>query len=136
MRTIRIEQIPAELTWPVRHVVMYPDAPVASVKLDNDTEGVHFGLYAADQLCSVISLFQEGDVQQFRKFATLVSVQGKGYGTLLIKHLIDYSKTTGTGKLWCNARISACNFYGKFGFIPSGPAFTNGQINYVIMKNY
>jgi GNAT superfamily N-acetyltransferase len=134
MEDVQIEQIRFDLTWRIRHEVMYPDAAFEVIKLDDDPEGVHFGLFANGQLCTVVSLFNEGKIYRFRKFATVVDAQGKGYGTLMLNHLIHYVQTMGAEKLWCNARVSAAGFYGKLGFVPTDQRSVSKGIDFVIME--
>ena len=134
MQKVQIEQIRFELTWRIRHEVMYPDLPFDAIKLDDDPSGIHFGLYAADQLTAVVSLFNRDNIYQFRKFATLVSEQGKGYGALLLNHIITYVKDMGGKKLWCNARVSAIGFYNKFGFRETDQTSISNGIDFVIME--
>ncbi|NRF39969.1 GNAT family N-acetyltransferase [Pedobacter foliorum] len=134
MQEIQIEQIRPDLTWRVRHEVMYPDLPFDVIKLANDDDGIHFGLFAGNKLTSVVSLFNKGNIYQFRKFATLAESQGKGYGSLLLNHIINYVKTFDAVKLWCNARVSAIPFYNKFGFIETDKISTSNGIDFVIME--
>lgn len=134
MPDIQIEQIHPALTWRIRHEAMYPDMPFDSVKLKNDEDGIHFGLYADDQLTSVVSLFEQGDVCQFRKFATLPHAQGKGYGSLLLAHIIAFIEKTGAKKIWCNARVNAAPFYAKFGFLKTDKTYTENGFDFVIMQ--
>ena len=134
MPEVHIEQIRTDLAWRIRHEVMYPDLPFDAIKLANDEEGIHFGLFVGNQLASVVSLFNKGNIYQFRKFATIVELQGKGYGSLLLDHIISFVKTFGAIKLWCNARVSAIPFYNKFGFIQTDKISTNNGIDFVIME--
>lgn len=134
MQDVRIEQIGFDLTWRIRHEVMYPHLPFDFIKLPDDPDGTHFGLYSNDQLTSAVSLFNSGHVYQFRKFATRIYAQGKGYGTLLLRHVISYVKGIGAEKLWCNARVSAAGFYHKFGFKETGQVSQNNGIDFVIME--
>ena len=134
MSVIQIEQIRDDLTWRIRHEAMYPDLPLNAVKLKNDAEGMHFGLYADDQLTSVVSLFNEGQVYQFRKFATISTAQGQGFGSLLLQHIIDYMKAMGANKIWCNARVSAIGFYQKFGFHTTDQTSIKHNLDFVIME--
>lgn len=69
---MKIKKIKAEQTWEIRHKVMWPNKPLAYVKISNDLEGLHYGLFVADKLVSVVSLFIKGEVAQFRKFATSI----------------------------------------------------------------
>jgi len=134
MDKIQIEQIRFDLTWRIRHEVMYPDSAYEVIKLEDDPKGIHFGLFANDQLVTVVSLFNEGKIYRFRKFATIVSAQGKGYGTLMLKHLIAYVSKMGAEKLWCDARRSASNFYSKLGFVCTDQQSVRKGIDFVIME--
>lgn len=134
MEQIHIEQVRPDLTWRIRHAAMYPDQPYDTVKLKNDGDGLHFALFAGDQLVSVVSLFNEGTVYQFRKFATIPQFQGKGYGSLLLQHLISYVRPLGATMLWCNARSTAIPFYTKFGFSETEERFTKTGLEFVIMQ--
>lgn len=78
-----IREISPQETWPIRHKVMWPNESFEYVKLPIDEKGLHLGLWANDTLVSVVSLFMIKEMGQFRKFATLVEEQGKGYGRQL-----------------------------------------------------
>jgi GNAT superfamily N-acetyltransferase len=134
MSVVQIEQIRDDLTWRIRQEAMYPDLPINAVRLENDAEGIHFGLFADDQLTSVVSLFNKGTIYQFRKFATITQAQGKGFGSLLLAHIIGYMKTMGATKIWCNARVSAAGFYRKFGFQETDVYSIQHNIDFVIME--
>lgn len=134
MGKITIEQIGYQAAWPVRHEVMYPNHPFDMIKLEDDDKGVHFGLSVDHQLTSVVSLFFDGQVYQFRKFATLAAAQGSGYGSSLLRYVISYTAEKGGAQLWCNARLSALVFYERFGFIRSGEVFTKNDIDFVRME--
>ena len=54
--------------WHIRRVVMYPERDLEYIKLPEDEEGIHLGLYLENELVSVISLFINGYELQFRKF--------------------------------------------------------------------
>ena len=84
----KIIEITAEETIFIRHKAMWPNKPIDYVRLANDDEGKHFGLYVDTKLISVISLFISKNEAQFRKFATLTEYQGKGYGTMLLKEIM------------------------------------------------
>jgi len=131
---IQIEQIFPSLTWRIRHEAMYPDMPFDSVKLKDDFEGVHFGLYADHKLTGVVSLFSQGDVYQFRKLAVLPGSQKLGYGTKLMEYLLDFCKIQKATELWCNARVNAKEFYFKFGFLETEDTFYKDGYDFVVME--
>ena len=129
-----IEQIPVELTWPIRQQVMYPGEDLEKVRLKDDPQGIHFGLFDNNQLISVCSWFKEGQKAQFRKFATLTQFQASGYGTQLLKYIIQFSIRESVNILWCNARLSAVNFYKKLGFTETPIRFSANGHDFVIME--
>ncbi|MCZ4242528.1 GNAT family N-acetyltransferase [Pedobacter punctiformis] len=131
---VQVEQIFPSLTWRIRHEVMYPDRPFDFVKLKEDFEGIHFGLYADHKLTGVVSLFQEGTIYQFRKLAVLTAAQKMGYGAQLLQYVIDFCKIQKATKLWCNARVNAKEFYVKFGFQATDRIFSKDGLDFVIME--
>lgn len=131
---ITIKPIEAKQAWPIRHKVMYPEMDFDDMKLPNDADGEHFGLFEGDQLISVVSYFKDGKNAQFRKFATLDEKQGKGYGKQLLQFAIDHAKKRQVEKLWCNARKSALGFYAKFGFVETGKTFHQDGHDFAIIE--
>lgn len=118
----------------IRQKVLWPEKSIEYVQLTSDAEGKHYGCYVDDELVSVISLFMDGNVAQFRKFATLEEKQGKGYGTALLKHLFTEAKKMTIHKLWCNARVNTAYFYKNFGMNKTDTTFLKGDVDYVIME--
>lgn len=113
---------------------MWPDKPIDYVQLAEDERGLHFGIYEGNQLVSVISLFVDGDEGQFRKFATRTDLQGKGYGTALLRYLINEARICAIRRLWCNARTSKSTFYEKAGFSKTNKTFEKDGMAYVVME--
>lgn len=131
-----IKKIPYQSTWAIRHQVMWPNKPFDYIKLEADEEGIHYGLYVDKDLVSIISLFIDSNDKeaQFRKFATLDNYQGKGYGTVLMKHLLSELVTLNVERVWCNARINKADFYERFGMSKTAETFVKGAIGYVVME--
>ena len=134
MLEVSIAEIKAEDTWHIRHRVMWPDMPFDFVKIDNDLEGKHFGLFVEDSLISIVSLFINNDEAQFRKFATEVSEQGKGYGTHLLQYIMDEAQSLKLKKIWCNARVDKTDYYEKFGLTKTDKTYVKGGIDFVILE--
>lgn len=130
----KILEISANEVLLIRHTVMWPTKPIDYVRLPNDENGRHFGLYINDQLVSVISLFIENSLAQFRKFATLKKYQGKGYGTILLNEIMLIAQENKLSKIWCNARVEKSSFYEKFGMQTTKKTFEKGGVSYVIME--
>lgn len=131
---IEIKEIEASETWPLRQKVMWPGKPLEFVVLLNDDEGLHFGLYEKETLVSVISLFINGNEGQFRKFATDDYFQGRGYGTKLLNHLILEAKKMNLKSLKCNARMTAIEFYQRFGMKVASDIIRKNGKDYIIME--
>lgn len=131
-----IREISSTEAWPIRHQVMWPNEPLAYVKLPNDYAGIHYGLFLGDQLTSVVSLFVINQEAQFRKLATLVSEQGQGFGTELLSHLFKQVESLGVKRIWCNARIVKAPFYHRFGLKETVHSFVKNGQSYVIMEKF
>ena len=130
-----IRQIPYEDTWDIRHKVMWPNEHSSFVKLPEDPKGVHYGLFVENILTSIVSVFITGNEAQFRKFATLDTQQGKGYGTALINYMIDQLAAKGIERVWCNARANKTDFYNRFGMTKTDVTYVKGGIHFVVMEN-
>lgn len=131
---IQIKSIPPEITWPMRKAVMWPNKPLEYIKLPEDQEGTHYGLYCNNELVSVVSLFIKNKTAQFRKLSTKKTEQGKGYGSKILDHLLKEAQGNGVVMIWCNARQDKAGFYQKFGLTETSKTFTKGNIDYVIME--
>ena len=134
MQNAIITEIKAEDTWDIRHRVMWPNMPFGFVKLDKDSEGIHFGLFKDGKLISIVSLFVENNQAQFRKFATEISEQGKGYGSKLLTFLMKEVESMNLDKVWCNARVDKTEYYKRFGLLKTEKKYTKGGIDFVILE--
>ncbi|KXX67861.1 GNAT family N-acetyltransferase [Flammeovirga sp. SJP92] len=132
---IEIREITAPQTWALRHKVMWPNEPLSYVKIPDDEKGQHLGLFVENELTSVISLFMDPDKNvQFRKFATLKEQQGKGFGSMLLKHVMKVVKENGGNLLWCNARATATILYEREGLHQTDTSFVRKGILFVRME--
>ncbi len=129
-----IEQVRPEVTWRLRQEVLYPDAHYSTMQMEEDQDGYHFGAFADGRLVAVVSLFQQEADCQFRKFAVLPAHQGKGIGRQLLQYIIEFAQIGGGKRLWCNARLSAVEFYVKQGLVTNGAPFSKNGLDYVIME--
>lgn len=131
---IDIEQIRPELTWRLRQRVLYPEQKLNEMAMEEDNNGFHFAAFKDNLIVAVISLFAKGDDYQFRKFAVDENSQGMGIGTQVLDHVTAFAKTNGAKRLWCNARLSAIEFYLKTGFTHTGNFFTRHGFDYEILE--
>ena len=132
--SIKIKQISNEKVWLLRHKIMYPDRSFEFIKLSKDDEGIHFGLFANEKLVSVVSLFIENNKAQFRKLATEIEEQGKGYGTRLLNYVFEQANAYNVKSIWCNARTKKLSFYKKFDMLVTDKTYTKMGIDFVIME--
>lgn len=126
--------VPLSEVWQLRQQVMYPFQDMDMVKLDNDAEGTHLGMYDEEELLSVISLFCSDKKVQFRKFATRMAFQRKGIGSALLQHVMDWAQANGYEVVWCNARLTAVELYKQFGMEPVGESWIKNGIEYIKMQ--
>ena len=133
-QAIHIAHISFQDTWPIRHQVMWPDQPLDFIKLAKDEEGLHYGLYLNHKLISVVSAFIDGEVAQFRKFATLEKYQGKGWGSQLLEFVLDDLRRQHMTRIWCNARVEKLKLYERFGLVETALRFDQRGREYVVME--
>lgn len=131
---IQIEQIRPEVTWRLRKEVLYPNEPLYAMEMEEDNHGTHFGAFTDTELVAVVSLFANATDFQFRKFAVVPAMQGRGIGKTLLNYIIDFTKNEGGKRIWCNARDSAVSFYLKEGFTLTGEKFNRSGVNFEIME--
>ncbi|KAM9988020.1 hypothetical protein ACTFIZ_003384 [Dictyostelium cf. discoideum] len=130
----------------LRRDVMYPEKDLDYVKVENDQDQngntIHLGLYENDsdmKPISIVSLFlnREKNEIQFRKFATKVEYQNKGYGTKLLSYVINYAKVNSIKRIWCNARIEKSEFYIKnFNFNLTNQKYTKDGRDFIILERF
>lgn len=82
----------------------------------------HVGYFMEDKVVSVASFFPKnhpagkGIGYQLRGMATDSDYTGKGYASKLLDFAVCQLNATNATYLWCNARLSALDFYKKNGF--------------------
>lgn len=134
--SIEIREINPEDTLDLRHRVMWPDHPMDFIKLPEDPDGIHFGLFKNDQLISIVSLFIKGNEAQFRKFATEKNEQSKGYGSQLLFFLMEYASKKNIKRIWCNARKNKTDFYKKFGLERTNITYIKGGLDFIVLEHF
>lgn len=129
-----INEVPYADVLEIRQKVMYPEKDQDYVVLPNDNEALHIGYYKEGILVSVLSLFLENRELQFRKFATLSEYQGQGYGSELMKWILDYARDMQFDRVWCNSRIEKTDFYKKFEFVETDQVFEKDGRQFIILE--
>ena len=134
MPNSEIKPIKTSDTLAIRQQVMWPNRDISYVKLPEDAQGLHYGLFVDEILISVVSLFDTKNGWQFRKFATLQEQQGKGYGSKLLSYVIAIAERANASSIYCNARVEKVNFYRGFGLETTTKTFVKGGVSYVVME--
>lgn len=129
-----INEVPYSDVLEIRHKVMYPEKEIDYVILPDDDKGLHIGYYKEGLLVSALSLFLNNRELQFRKFATLNEYQGQGYGTELLKWVLDYANDMKFERVWCNSRVEKADFYEKFGFVKTNDIFEKDGRQFIILE--
>ncbi|KAI6150337.1 hypothetical protein BKA82DRAFT_999126 [Pisolithus tinctorius] len=150
--TVDVRRIETEDTLALRHSVLWPTMPLSYVRLPEDDLGYHFGAFlpCSDKPVAVVSLFLEaipvtcGEASEpadnnaaalrFRKFACHPNFQGRGIGTKLLNHVMAECTRLGATVLWCDARVSSCDWYSRRGMVAFGVPFFKGSVEYTRMK--
>ncbi|WP_378956519.1 GNAT family N-acetyltransferase [Pelosinus sp. sgz500959] len=133
---MEIKKISMEETWNLRQKVMWPTKSIDYVKLKDDDRGIHYGGFIENRLISVISLFLHDKEAQFRKFATCIVMQNRGYGTQLLEYMLAEANHMGVNRIWCHARMDKVSFYQRFGLEKIGDSFERDGKQYVLMSKY
>lgn len=142
---MKIQEIPFQLTFPVRHSVLRQGKPIETCFFEGDDfdTTVHFGLYFDNECIGVASIystnnssFSQPNQYQLRGMAVLNQFQKQGAGAQLVLHVEHYLQSKGISLLWFNAREVAVPFYEKLGYTIKGPAFDIPSIgtHYVMAK--
>ncbi len=97
---------------------------------DEDPETVHYGAFEDNELVGIASIYKDGmkdnpepEAWRLRGMATSEAGRGKGFGKELMEKCLEHVKNKNGKLFWCNARITAEGFYGKFGMQRKGEVF-------------
>lgn len=134
MEELEIVEVPLETVLLIRQKVMYPNIPLSQQKVESDLESQHLGVKLNNEIVAVISLYEHDGRLQFRKFATLQELQGKGIGSYLMKYVFELAEKKRYKSIWCNARLNASGFYQKFQMMPFGEKWFDKGFEFVKMK--
>ncbi|MES2863500.1 MAG: GNAT family N-acetyltransferase [Bacteroidota bacterium] len=145
MSKINVKKILYLDTFPVRSAVLRQGKPIETCFFlgDDADETTHFGLFVAEKLIGVASVFKvknenfdKNNQFQLRGMAVLAEYQGLGYGNLILSAVCKFVEAENTEVLWFNARENAVSFYQNFGFSVLGNSFEIPEIgtHFVMFK--
>ena len=132
MSAIRIAEISAEETFPLRSRVLRNRDSSIPCPFDGDTDATtrHFACFREKEIVAIASfylrkceLLEGATMVQLRGMAVHPDYAGKGYGRELMHYAIGFYRDQGIDLIWCNARETAFEFYRKMGFKSIGEHF-------------
>ena len=122
---IEIRTITSKETYPIRQAVLRQGKPVSTCVFNGDNldTTMHLGLYLRKEICGVISIYENKNVNftevkqfQIRGMAILEKYQNQGFGQELMLKAEAMISLKKAHLIWFNARESAVTFYKKLGY--------------------
>ncbi len=97
---------------------------------DDDPHALHLGAFQDDELIGISSVapgplrgVQDARAWQMRGVAVHPDARGEGIGHLLMQRIMEHVTAHQGTFLWCNARVTAHDFYRQLGFERRGEPF-------------
>lgn len=124
--------IPYQATYDLRFNILRPHQPIEACyyPADDLEENFHVGAFCGKELISIGSFFQEThpDIQgklqyRLRGMATKEIYRGQYAGKGILTFGEQVLKEKNVDTWWCNARVTAADFYLKFGMIQVGDIY-------------
>jgi predicted GNAT family N-acyltransferase len=121
---VRVEEVPAEVTYALRAAVLRPDGGEIYWTGDDAPGTFHLAARDADGVVIGVVRFSPApcpwreatDPWQLRGMATDPAVRGGGAGRAMVEDGLARLAARGADLLWCDARVSAVGFYERMGF--------------------
>lgn len=124
---MRVEIIPAERTYSLRHRVLWPHIEKTEdcvIDIDGREDAIHLGCINEEgTVIGICSLFEMETPKldfakqyRLRAMATDPEVRGSGAGKRIVEKALELIASKGYDVLWCDARKVALGFYENLGF--------------------
>lgn len=132
MTPIEVRAISAAETRPLRQSVLRPtQRPDELVYAgDDDVETLHAGAFVEGRLAGIASICREpppgerdAGAWRLRGMATTPERRRSGLGRRLLDACFAHVAARGGTRVWCNARVTAADFYLAYGFVVLGEPF-------------
>lgn len=114
--------------------MLWPHKAIEFCQVEGDEQARHYGVFSGGLLVGVASGFGAEDCVRLRKFAVDEAYQGQGFGSALLKRLIELEREAGCTVFWCDARESAVGFYQGFSMRVEGGRFYKSSQPYFKMS--
>ncbi|MCA8938858.1 MAG: GNAT family N-acetyltransferase [Planctomycetes bacterium] len=129
---MRVEAVSIDQIRPLRHEVLRKSQPFETTLYSEDLQpgAEHFGAFTdAGDLAAIASIYAESRPEapsqawRLRGMASSEALRGKGYGSAVLRGVIESARSRGIAEIWCNARVVAFEFYQRHGFQLVGELF-------------
>ena len=97
----------------------------------NDSEAVHAIAFVDGKAVGTGRLLDDGHIG---RVAVLARYRGMGVGSALIECLVAVAARSGYPRVYLGSQKQACEFYTKRGFTPYGDAYTEVNIEHLLME--
>jgi GNAT superfamily N-acetyltransferase len=133
--SVRIEQVSAARTHPLRNRILRPHQTLEEMAWpgDDDAESAHFAAVDGDEVIGTASVLREtppwasepASTWRLRGMATAEDRRRCGVGAALLDAVMQHVRSHGGGLVWCNARTPAVRFYEHAGFVSRGEGWVD-----------
>jgi predicted GNAT family N-acyltransferase len=122
---VAVEEVPAEVTYPLRAAVLRPGGGDVVWAGDEDPATFHLAVRTTDGAVVGVVRFSPAACPwrpaarapwQLRGMATDPGVRGGGAGRALVDVGLRAVAARGGDLVWCDARVTAAGFYERMGF--------------------
>jgi predicted GNAT family N-acyltransferase len=123
--TVTVDEVPAELTYPLRQLILRPDGQDVVWAGDDEATTFHLAACTGDGAVVGVVRFSPAPCPwrpdarapwQLRGMATDQTVRGSGAGRALVDDGLRRVAARGGDLVWCHARVTAAGFYERMGF--------------------
>jgi predicted GNAT family N-acyltransferase len=119
-----VEEATLAETLPLRAAVLRPGGDSAAMAGDDDPATIHLAARTADGRVVGVARFSPAPCPwrparapwQLRGMATDAAVRGSGAGRALLEAGLARVAARGGDLVWCDARVTAADFYERMGF--------------------
>ncbi|MCY8520122.1 GNAT family N-acetyltransferase [Bacillus atrophaeus] len=129
---ILVNEISAEDTYEIRHMILRPHQTIEQCKYEQDKEegSFHLGAFFDGTLISIASFYRQdhplieaSPSYQMRGMATLPGYRKQRAGSTLVTRAEQKLADMGAKTVWCNARCHVQGYYEKLGWKDTGDPF-------------
>lgn len=99
--------------------------------LDESSE--HALIYFDNSLVGCARIRYKNNKMRLERIAVLEEMRGKGFGTELMRHIIEYAKTQPVTEIYMHAQYYLLKYYQRLGFKCRGEIFFEADIKHIEM---